>query len=405
MSPSGTTASVGRVVASDLCIGCGLCEAVTNGRVTMMMTPAGSLRPSPVDGFTAEEEAAVLAACPGVVAEAREDSPPARNLVWGGYRSMAMAWAADPEIRFAGSSGGVLTALGGHLLQSGRVAFVLHVGPDPERPSRTRWVISETPDAVLANTGSRYGPTAPLAGLSAALDRCKPFAIIAKPCDLGAVHRYAAVDPRVDELCIVRLALVCGGQSRLTKTTALLDRFGIAESDVAKLRYRGNGNPGSTHVSTVTGETHEATYLEMWGDEAGWDLETRCKLCPDSLGECADVAALDTWPGGAPTGEDAGFNAIVVRTATGAELVAGAADAGELEIGDALGPAQLDDFQPHQVRKKRALASRYEGVALAGVEPIETIGLRVDELGAGFTGDRDVEREGSRRRMEAVARP
>ena len=49
-------ASVAEVVARDLCVGCGLCEAVTGGRVSMASTPAGSLRPAPVDGFTAEEE-------------------------------------------------------------------------------------------------------------------------------------------------------------------------------------------------------------------------------------------------------------------------------------------------------------------------------------------------------------
>ena len=38
-------------------------------------------------------------------------------------------------------------------------------------------------------------------------------------------------------------------------------------------------------------------------------------------------------------------------------------------------------LQPHQVRKKVALAARYEGMADAGVAPIATHGLRVNELG------------------------
>ena len=39
----------------------------------------------------------------------------------------------------------------------------------------------------------------------------------------------------------------------------------------------------------------------------------RCKICPDAIGESADVAALDTWPGGSPKGEDEGFNAVIAR--------------------------------------------------------------------------------------------
>ncbi|MYH97096.1 MAG: hypothetical protein F4129_11405, partial [Acidimicrobiia bacterium] len=65
--------SVAEVVARDLCVGCGLCEAITGGRVSMAATPTGSLRPAPVDGFTAEEERAILDACPGVTAESRAD--------------------------------------------------------------------------------------------------------------------------------------------------------------------------------------------------------------------------------------------------------------------------------------------------------------------------------------------
>jgi coenzyme F420 hydrogenase subunit beta len=396
--------SVAEVVRSDLCIGCGLCEAVTGGRVRMQMTAAGSLRPTPTDAFSMEEERALLAACPGVVAAARDDGAPRDDLVWGSYRAMAMAWSGEPDVRFVGSSGGVLTGLGRHLLASGSAAFILHVGPDPAAPTRSRWVISESPDAVLANAGSRYGPTAPLAGLGAALDRDEPFAIVAKPCDLGAVHRHAAVDARVDRLCTVRLAMVCGGQSRLTKTTDLLERFGLLEDDVTDLRYRGNGNPGPTRIETRDGVVHETTYPDLWGDESAWELETRCKLCPDALGECADVVALDTWPGGAPVAEDAGFNAIVVRSEMGEAVVSAAVADGSLVVGDPLAPADLNRFQPHQVRKKVALAARYDGMIDAGVDPIETHGLRIDRLGERFAGDRDAERAGTRRRMDAARR-
>ena len=396
MTPKRTIA---QIVATDMCIGCGLCEALTGGRVRMAMTPAGSLRPSPADGFTAREEALLVAACPGAVAEARVEAGNSTDPVWGAYRSMARAWAGHPDVRYEGATGGVLTALGMHALHTGRVGFVLHVGADPERPMRSRWVISETPESVRANTASRYGPTAPLAGLAAALDRDEPFAVIAKPCDLGAVHALSRSDPRVDELCTLRLALVCGGQSRLSKSQAVLDEFGVGEDDVALFRYRGHGNPGPTVVETLDGRQFSKTYLELWEDEAGWDVETRCKFCPDALGEAADVASADIWPGGAPTGEDDGFNGIIVRTAAGEDLVASAVAAGELVLGGPITPREFDDFQPHQVRKKEALAARYQGLADSGIAPIETRGLRIEELGRRLDPERfEHERAGTRRR-------
>ena len=400
MTPKRTIA---QIVATDMCIGCGLCEALTGGRVRMVMTPAGSLRPSSTDQFTPQEEAALVSACPGAVAEARAEPGCRCDPVWGAYRSMARAWAGRARVRYEGATGGVLTALGMHALRTGRVDFVLHVGADPERPMRSRWVISDTPESVQANTASRYGPTAPLAGLAAALDRDEPFAVIAKPCDLGAVHALSRSDPRVDELCTLRLALVCGGQSRLSKSQAVLDEFGFGEDDVALFRYRGHGNPGPTVVETLDGRRFTKTYLEMWEDEAGWDVETRCKFCPDALGEAADVASADIWPGGAPTGEDDGFNGIIVRTAAGEDLVASAVAAGELVLDRPITPREFDDFQPHQVRKKEALAARYQGLADSGIAPIETRGLRITELGRRLDPERfEHERAGTRRRAERL---
>ena len=387
-------------MARDLCIGCGLCEAVTGGRVEMVMTPAGSLRPSPIDGFTPTEEATLVAACPGAVAEARVELGCKSDPVWGAYRSMARAWAGRDRVRHEGATGGVLTALGMHALSTGRVDFVLHVGADPERPMRSRWIISETPESVQANTGSRYGPTAPLAGMAAALDRGQPFAIIAKPCDLGAVHALSRTAPRVDELCILRLALVCGGQSRLSKSQAVLEEFGVDEDEVALFRYRGHGNPGPTVVETLDGRQFTKSYLDMWEDEAGWQVETRCKFCPDALGEAADVASADVWPGGAPTGEDAGFNGIIVRTAAGEELVDSAVAAGELVLDEPITPREFDDLQPHQVRRKEALAARYQGLVDAGIAPIETRGLRISELGRRLDPERfEHQRAGTLRRV------
>ena len=373
--------SIEEVVRSGLCIGCGLCEAVTGGRVQMCMTTYGSLRPTPIDTFTPEQESQLLAACPGVTVEPRIEPGLESDPIWGTYSDMCYAWAGDPEVRFRAATGGALTALGVHLLRSNKASFILHTGADPEQPMRSRWVLSETPQQVIANSGSRYGPTAPLGGLLKALYRAEPFAIIAKPCDLNAVHRLAMTDSRLDELCVARLVMVCGGQSRLSKSQALLDEFVIKEDDLSLFRYRGYGNPGLTRIETSDGRVFEKTYLELWESAEKWQLETRCKLCPDALGEAADVAAADVWPGGSPTGEDAGFNGLIVRSACGKALVSAAAEAGDLVLGEPITARQLDDFQPHQVRKKEALTARYEGLIQAGLPTMETPGLRLEVLG------------------------
>ncbi len=395
-----TADSIAEVVTSGLCIGCGLCEAITHGRIRMQMTSYGSLRPTPADEFRSGEEKQLLHACPGVVSVPRTESGLRCDDVWGAYSSLHYAWAGDPDIRFRAATGGVLTALGVHLVKSGKANFILHVGVDPDRPMRSRWVISRSLEEIISNAASRYGPTPALAGLMVALERDEPFAIIVKPCDLGAVHRLSEIDPRVDEHCVARLAMVCGGQSRLEKSSDILDEFGITEDELTVFRYRGFGNPGPTRIETRDGRAFEKSYLELWEDEAGWKLETRCKLCPDPLGEAADIAALDVWPGGAPTGEDAGFNGIVVRSSAGGALVKDAVKTGDLILGGPLTTDRLDDFQPHQVRKKEALAARFAGMAEAGLPVIDVSQFRFDELAKRMDADaRDNERKGTVKRV------
>ena len=179
--------SVREVVESGLCIGCGLCEAL--GPFEMVYTPEGRLHPRRT-GSGGEE--AILQASPGATAAPNDDTGSCHDMIWGGYSRIETAWAGDETVRFQAATGGILTALGMFLLQSGMARFILHCAADPDHPMRSRWFLSETPEEVLARAGSRYGPTDTLAGLEDALARDEPFAIIAKPCDAGAVRARRA---------------------------------------------------------------------------------------------------------------------------------------------------------------------------------------------------------------------
>ncbi len=393
--------SIAEVISSGLCIGCGLCEAIGGARHRMRMTGAGSLRPENAKAIAPDAERRLLAACPGVLVEPRQEGAGTADPVWGEFRQMRYGWAGDAGVRFRAATGGVLTALGAHLVATRQVDFILQVQADRQAPMRSVWTLSDTPDAVIAAAGSRYGPAAPLAGLMAALERNRPFAIIAKPCDLSAVHNLAAHDDRVDRLCRFRLALVCGGQSRLKKSQDLLDELGVAESDLRLFRHRGHGNPGKTRIETRNGDAYERTYNELWADEAGWQLESRCKLCPDALGEAADIAAADVWPNGTPSGDDEGFNGIIVRSRAGEALVKGATDAGAIVVGADINVAQFNDFQPHQVRKKLAVKARLEGMRAAGSPVLQAPKLRLDTLGERLTAEEFArERDGTVRRVK-----
>ena len=90
----------------------------------------------------------------------------------------------------------------------------------------------------------------------------------------------------------------------------------------------------------------------------------------------------DIWPGGAPIGEDAGFNGVITRTARGQALFEAAVAAGALVQGKPHTPRDYDNFQPHQLRKKRAVAARLRGLQAADRPVYAHAGLRLDALDA-----------------------
>jgi coenzyme F420 hydrogenase subunit beta len=399
------TLTVEQIVEGGLCIGCGLCQALAGpDHIQVTMTPEGRERPivlSPLDEPTL---ARINAVCPGVRVEGADPSmhdPDAPvDAVWGAVERLAIGHAGDEDVRHRASSGGVLTALGQYLLTSGRVKFVVHVSASKSEPMRSQRRLSFDAASVMDGAGSRYGPAAALVDFTTLLDREEPFALIAKPCDLSAVRNLGSYDPRVDRFMRYALAFVCGGASELTKSEEVLEEFGVAERELSLFRYRGHGHPGPTRLETQDGRAFEMTYQRMWEVESTWRIQARCKICPDALGDSADVVAFDAWAGGGPTGEADGANGIMVRTRRGLELYDAALAAGALvqEPGEVTF-RDLDAYQPHQVRKKRAVWARLAGMAAAGHPVIATHGLRLEDCARLNTlAENLAEARGARRR-------
>ncbi|MEZ2330182.1 Coenzyme F420 hydrogenase/dehydrogenase, beta subunit C-terminal domain [Mesorhizobium sp. RCC_202] len=354
-----------------LCIGCGLCRSMAGtGEIDMVMTPEGRERPvakRPLDRPTLMR---INAVCPGT----RIAGPPPAQLrearladpVWGPVERLVLGRAADSTVRFIGSGGGTLTALGQLLLNSGRVKFVLHVAASRAEPMRTERRLSFDAASVLEGAGSRYGPAATLVDFNDIIDRGEPFALIAKPCDITAVRNLARLDPRVDRYMRYALAFVCGGASDLTKSEQVLQRFGLREDELALFRYRGHGNPGPNRIETMDGRAFEIGYRQLWEDEDKWMIQPRCKICPDAIGQVADIAVSDAWLNGGPAVEDEPLNGIIVRTKRGLELFDAAVEAGVLQIKRETDIAEIRELQSHQVRKRRAVWARLKGIQIAG---------------------------------------
>lgn len=357
-----------RVERGSLCAGCGGCAALSGGAIAMTRSPEGLNRPRQGRAISAETDRAIAAICPGlgqkVEAGGRTD-----DVVWGPYVSMQTGWATDAALRHRASSGGALSAILVHLLQSGQVDGVVQTMADPDAPMGNVTVISRSVEAIIHAAGSRYAPSSPLADIAPLLEGSERFAFVGKPCDVAALRALEGQDARVAERFPVMASFFCAGVPALEGAAGILDALEVEERDLAAFRYRGMGWPGRATATTRDGAERSMSYHDSWGNILSHHVQHRCKICADGAGAAADVVCADAWKADADGyplfEEEDGISLIVARTDKGAGLIAAAEAAGTLVV-QGFDMGELRSIQKGQFWRRRLLAARLAALRLMG---------------------------------------
>lgn len=347
------------VLKAGMCTGCGLCARAESD---MKIDKAGYLRPiEPI------RQLAIDQACPGrQVAHHNSEAP--YDVTWGPILSSQTGHATDPEVRRRGSSGGVISALLLHLLNNRKVDAVIQVGISSHDPIRNSTYIHEDPSAVLANAGSRYAPSSPLAVVHSVLGNGKTYAFVGKPCDVAALRALLQNQSQYRKQFPFMLSFMCAGVPSEHGTESILKKMGVTREELSTFRYRGDGWPGLTQAVTLTGQTAALTYNETWGTILNRHLQARCKVCADGIGEAADVVCADAWheaENGYPSFEERdGRSLILARTRAGQQLIDDARATADIRTNDYF-VGELNAIQPYQANRKHTALARRIALFLA----------------------------------------
>jgi coenzyme F420 hydrogenase subunit beta len=358
------------VVDWGLCTGCGACYyACDKQAVTLVNIESVGIRPRFDDAC--QSCTSCLSICPGYQVDANLATGQVRKTqeadhefgpaleIWEGH-------AADPEIRYQGSSGGLLSALALYCLEREDMEFVLHAGMDEAKPWTNKTVQSRTRAEILTRTASRYAPASPCEGLEAIEQSPRPCVFIGKPCDTAAVTMLRQQRPALDQKLGLVLAFFCAGTPSTQGTVDLIHSLEVTLPQVDTVRYRGEGWPGGFKVIYDDRKKEKSlTYPESWG-KLTKHRPLRCNLCPDGLGRVADITCGDAWESFKDAGSDMGRSLVVVRTPRGQEILRRAREANYVQ----LVPAAAQNVmaaQTNLLQRRRELFGRLTGLALLGI--------------------------------------
>lgn len=370
----GQISGITDVAERQLCTGCGACAFVQPDTIRMVDDVDAGRRPivRSRDGSYLPTVQS-LAVCPGIGLEHTEEalgSIPELRDAWGPVLEIWEGFASDEEIRWAGSSGGVATALALHSMEREGMHGLLHIRGREDAPYLNETVLSTTRRDLLRATGSRYAPASPCDRLDLIASAPAPCVFIGKPCDVAATSKLRARDPQLDSKLGLTIAIFCAGTPSTRGTFEMLAKMGIDDPDrIQSLRYRGNGWPGDA-VATVREDdgstrTVHLTYDESWGDVLQQHRQWRCYVCADHTGEFADIAVGDPWYRKIEPGE-AGHSLILARTERGRRALANALREGAIRA-EIVGPDVLPASQPGLLRVRGAVGARIATLRLLGI--------------------------------------
>jgi coenzyme F420 hydrogenase subunit beta len=324
------SATIERVTAAGLCMQCGTCAGICpRAAITMSWGIRSGCLPL-VAHSRCDACGDCVAVCPG---EGFDYTPDAwwRTLngdaPWqdflGPWKGLWFGWATDEEVRYAGASGGVASAILRGAFERDLIDAAAVVRMDPARPLAADATIARSVDEILAGRGSKYNAVAINTLLRRILREPGRYAVVGLPCHIQGLRLAQRYLPALAERIAFTLGVFCGWTALPRATEVAARRAGVDPAELTAVAYRGPDWPGGLRLVTRSGSIVSRPYPEYFDRYVGAYTPPRCRLCPDALAEAADISVGDAWLD--RFAGTAGVSDVIARTDVGLGIIDGLA--------------------------------------------------------------------------------
>jgi len=245
------------------------------------------------------------------------DAPRRRESI-GCYRRIVLAQATDKKLRELSHSGGVVTALLIHAIETEFIDSAIVSEGEEEVPIKVKPSVSLVPDDLLSAVDCKYFPSAVAKAFGKAVHEYgkTKIAFVGVPCHVLALRKLEAWEHKIMGSLKIIIGLMCLWSFSFPELAKFLkETYSLKTSDIQRIdldkMYR---------ILTKSGEKIAVPLSEV--EAHTLDM---CKMCSDFTSELADISV-----GGAHPLKD--WSTVILRTETGEELFEDAVKAGVIHI-------------------------------------------------------------------------
>ncbi|GAA5510426.1 Coenzyme F420 hydrogenase/dehydrogenase, beta subunit C-terminal domain [Novipirellula caenicola] len=349
------------VIANGMCSGCGVCAA-SSDVFSIQLTDDGTFQATVQN----QEPDGISSVCPFSDQSQNEDQIGEALFASTCEYKQGIGYFSDcyaghvtlPEVRKAGSSGGMGTWILLELLEQGLVDGILHVGGcDNADGVPFKYAISRTKEQVQARSKSRYYPVEMSEVLKELRVLDGKFAVVGLPCFVKGIRLLSKHDKEIERRVAFTVALFCGH----LKSSHFADFFawqaGIMPGGLQAINFRTKlqERAASNYGISVRGEgvDHCRANSEYEGSSWGYGFfkYSACEFCDDVVGETADISVGDAW---LPeyVNDSGGSNVVIVRNEAIRGIVDSAIGSGKLAF-ERVAPERVIESQDAGLRHRR----------------------------------------------------
>jgi coenzyme F420 hydrogenase subunit beta len=369
------------VIEAGICTGCGACVALDPARAARMVdTPLG---PRPVfEPHGAELPELAWRACPGngvdhpMLYRGHYGRLP-ENWLLGCARRVRTGYAGDPEVRRRGASGGVLSQVLIHLLETRAIDGAIVVRQGTPEPDKARVMIARSRSEIVAAAQSVYVPVSVLDVLS----RLTPGEVYAMTClpDQAASLRalQLAGHPAAKQIRHV-LGPYTGTALVPAALRCYLRAKGVGDAEpIASLEWRAGDWPGYLEIRMASGKVLRSKKV-YYNFLIPFFIAQQSLQEVDFTNEFCDLSVGDAW---SPKLEsEGGGHSVIVTRSEAMEWIVAEMSGGGLLVTEEVDPLEALEMHGHMLDfKKRGSFIRNRWRVLLG-KRAPSFGLRPERI-------------------------